>query len=147
MAVWVLLLIVFAAGAAGGVINALITDNGFAMPKRDDGILRPGWIGNSLVGGVAAAVSWSLYGPLAGMSILAITAEQSAATGTLTLSAIGGAILVGVAGARWLSNEVDKTLLRATAVEAAKKQPNDAMAKLVASAPPAAAFKAARDAP
>jgi hypothetical protein len=70
------------------------------------GILRPGWLGNALIGGVAASVSWSLYGPFAGVSITAATGIETATKGDLTLAAIGGAILVGVAGARWLSNEV-----------------------------------------
>lgn len=50
MAVWALLLIVFGAGLIGGTINALMSDNGFTFPKQQDGILRPGWLGNALVG-------------------------------------------------------------------------------------------------
>ena len=32
---WLMLLIVFLAGAVGGVVNALMTDNGFLMPKSE----------------------------------------------------------------------------------------------------------------
>jgi hypothetical protein len=141
MAIWMLMLIVFVAGLIGGSINALMSDNGFALPKREDGILRPGWLGNSLIGGVAAAISWSLYGPLAGVSIVASTSNET--KGDLTLAAIGGAILVGIAGARWLTNEVDKTLLRAAGVEAAKRQQNSTLAAALATATPAAALQAA----
>ena len=110
---WLLVLIVFGVGAIGGAINALISDNGFVLPKSTAGILRPGFFGNMLIGGVAAAISWSLYGPLASLPIVSVgTRETAPAQGDLTLAAIGGAILVGVAGARWLSNEVDKALLR-----------------------------------
>jgi cytochrome c biogenesis protein CcdA len=144
MVVWVLIIIVFGAGLIGGTINALISDNGFVFPKREAGILRPGWLGNALIGGVAAAVSWSLYGPLAATSIVAATGEGTATKGDLTLAAIGGAILVGMAGARWLSNEVDKLLLRAAGIEAAKKQPNKDLVTTLSTGSPAAAFQAAQ---
>lgn len=147
MAIWALLLVVFVAGLIGGTINALISDNGFVLPKRTDGILRPGWLGNALIGGVAASVSWSLYGPFAGVSIVATTGERAATKGDLTLAAIGGAILVGVAGARWLSNEVDKSLLRAAGIEAAKKQPQENLIATLSTGSPAAALQAAQSAP
>jgi hypothetical protein len=119
---WLLVLIVFAVGAIGGAINALISDNGFVLPKSTAGILRPGFFGNMLIGGVAAAISWSLYGPLASLPIVSVgTRETPPAQGDLTLAAIGGAILVGVAGARWLSNEVDKALLRTAGAEASTR--------------------------
>ena len=38
---WLLVLIIFGVGAVGGFINALISDNGFALPKHTAGILRP----------------------------------------------------------------------------------------------------------
>jgi cytochrome c biogenesis protein CcdA len=146
MAVWALLLIIFGAGVVGGTINALISDNGFALPTRTEGILRPGWLGNAFIGGVAAVVSWSLYGPLAGMPIVAATGGKSIATGDLTLAAIGGAILVGVAGARWLSNEVDKKLLRAAGLEAAKKNPSEGLVAAFSLGTPATALQAAQSA-
>lgn len=145
MAIWALLVVVFSAGVLGGTINALISDNGFVFPVRMDGILRPGWIGNALIGGVGAAVSWSLYGPLAGVSVVS-AAGGSTPKGELTLAAIGGAILVGVAGARWLSNEVDKKLLRAAGAAASKdKAGGDVVAAFVRGSP-AAALQAANTA-
>jgi len=147
MAIWVLIIIVFAAGLIGGVINALISDNGFALPKRESGILRPGWLGNALIGGVAASVSWSLYGPLAAAPIVAATGEGAAIKGDLTVAAIGGAILVGVAGARWLTNEVDKSLLRAAGIEASKKLPSRGLLATLSTGSPAAALQAAQSAP
>ena len=67
MAIWNLLLIICAAGAVGGIVNALMTDNGFVMPLREttDGatIIRPGFFGNVVIGAVAAGISWGLYGP------------------------------------------------------------------------------------
>jgi hypothetical protein len=51
MSVSILLLIVCVAGAVGGIVNALMTDNGFIMPSKaaasSGSILRPGFIGNA----------------------------------------------------------------------------------------------------
>ncbi len=66
----------FLAGLVGGTINALLSDNGFVLPKQTEGIFHPGWLGNALIGGVAAAVSWSLYGPLAGAAVVSATAQR-----------------------------------------------------------------------
>ncbi len=146
LSIWILLLIIFVAGAIGGTINALMTDNGFALPKTLDGIVRPGWLGNALIGGVAAAVSWTLYGSMAGVSIFSDSAENLQKQQGLTLAALGGAILVGVAGARWLSNEVDKSLLRVAGANAAKAKPeaeNDLL-KAFAVGTPAAALQASQ---
>lgn len=57
----ILLGAIFLAGAVGGVVNALISDNGFVLPQRvasnQSRILRPGFLGNILIGGVAASIS------------------------------------------------------------------------------------------
>jgi hypothetical protein len=116
-------------GAIGGVINALLSDNGFFMPKRlqvdDQVFFRPGFLGNTLVGAVSSFVSWALYGPLASVVIAGSsngTASNSAAQAGVTLSSLGGAVLIGVAGSRWLTNEIDKTILKSASVVAARSQ-------------------------
>jgi len=58
--------------------------------------------------------------------------------------AVGG-LLVGVGGARWLSNEVDKKLLRAAASKAASGQPDDQKAIRISAAPPAEALRIAAE--
>jgi hypothetical protein len=149
---WLLLLYVAVAGAVGGVVNALITDKGFVAPSVEhvDGVTlyRPGWIGNVLIGALAAAVSWGLYGPLAAYYV-AGTAEAMRANGApagagLALSSLVGAALVGVAGARWLTAEVDKALLRAAATRAALAPPSPDAARQLAVASPAEALRIAR---
>jgi hypothetical protein len=50
------------AGAWGGVVNALLTDNRFPLPGKESGVLCPGAITNILVGAFAALSSWSFYG-------------------------------------------------------------------------------------
>ena len=64
---------------------------------------------------------------------------------SLSLSSFVGAILVGVAGAKWLTNEVDKNLLRAAAAKAASAPVPDAnKAEQIALATPAQALNIAR---
>ncbi len=93
---WLLAVIVFVAGALGGILNALITDNGFVFPKfatvsNGASIWRPGILGNLFVGAIAALVSWALYGPSAELPIGEFKAE-------LTWAGFASAILVGVVG-------------------------------------------------
>jgi hypothetical protein len=34
-------------GVLGGMVNAILSDNGFVFPKKEGGILRPGFLGNT----------------------------------------------------------------------------------------------------
>ncbi|MHB9004753.1 MAG: hypothetical protein ACYC6C_11945 [Coriobacteriia bacterium] len=124
---WMLLFYVAIAGAVGGVVNSLLTDNGFRLPKSEPAgnttIYRPGWIGNVVVGLVAAVISWGLYGPLAAYYIATTGGLKVAATAEpvgLTLSTLVGAVLIGIGGARWLSSAVDEKVLRAAGAKAAE---------------------------
>jgi hypothetical protein len=115
---WTCALLITIAGAIGGVINALLTgNNGFVLPKVKRNILCPGFLSNVLVGAFSAFASWAFYGSGASVELAQIT-EQ---TISLRFSALAGAFLVGVGGARWLTNEVDKNLLKESVVEAATK--------------------------
>ena len=139
MSVWLILKILLvtgsvgAAGAVGGVANALISNNGFIWPyvEQVNGIriTRPGFLGNVFISAVAATISWGLYGPFAQANLF----EGKALS--LTPSTVAGAILVGTAGAKWLTNEVDKRLLKVAAIEAAKahSSPEAAQQMLLAS--------------
>jgi hypothetical protein len=149
---WMMMLFVFVAGGVGGTVNALMTDNGFVKPKREPAsaggtVFRAGWLGNAFVGAIAALISWGLYGPLGALMLYGTTAalakNASPETVGLSLAALVGAILVGIGGARWLSNEVDKDLLRATAVAAAGKPASSEASQQIAMAKPAQALKVA----
>lgn len=140
MSIWVLLVAIFVAGVVGGVVNAFLSDNGFVLPRKTGGIMQPGGLGNAFIGGVAAVISWGLYGPFAGAPVFS---GQSAPSASFTLSALVGAILVGVSGARWLSNEVDKQLLRAAGIKAARRPSNLDLATKFTTASPADALIAA----
>lgn len=121
---------IFIAGALGGVFNALLADNGWLFPRKvttERGtIMQPGFIGNILSGAVAAVISWGLYSPIASVPLTQIP------TNSLTPAAICGAMLVGVAGAHWLTNEVDKRLLKEAVSEAAKAQPSTELSDQIA---------------
>jgi hypothetical protein len=128
---------VLAAGAIGGVVNALLTDNGFILPRRVREILCPGFLTNVLVGALAAFASWASYGSGAGVEL-----AKTAAVGiervqiSLTFSALAGAFFVGVAGARWITNEADKRLLKESVkVAAEKKVPREECEEIVKRSP------------
>jgi hypothetical protein len=147
MSVLWLSLIVFSLGCLGGIVNALISDNGFMLPKTvvsgELKIWKPGFLVNLLVGGIAAFVSWGLYGPLSSTFILSTSPAETfpeAQTG-LTLAAAAGAILVGMGGARWLTNEVDKKLLQAAASNAANRAAEPQMAAQILMASPEQAVR------
>lgn len=145
--IWVLLVIVFFAGAIGGVVNALLSENGSFMWEKQvlkgQEVWQPGILGNVIVSGVAACISWGLYGPFAALYILGgpkPTGNTSQVVG-LTLSSLVGAVLVGVSGARWLTNEVDKSHLKRALVKVAASHGNEAKAAKLAGASPFQAFK------
>jgi hypothetical protein len=149
---WLLLLYIAIAGAVGGVVNALITDKGFYLPSREQvdaiTIYKPGWLGNVIIGAIAASISWGLYGPLAAYFIAGT--QEAMKTNTtpdklgLTLASLVGAALLGVGGARWLTSEVDKTLLKAAASKAASAPPNPAASQQMALATPTQALEIAK---
>ena len=141
MSLWSILAVIGVAGAVGGAVNALLSDNGFLLPKLEDGIMRPGYIGNMFISAIAAVISWGLAGQFSNQ----LLDEPTPANGYhLPLGALAGALLVGVAGARWLTDEVDKKLLRAAAGEAAARSAVPAAGRTIMNATPAQALKIAK---
>jgi hypothetical protein len=115
---WVCAALISVSGSMGGVVNALLTDNGFILPTKVKDIWCPGFISNVLIGTFSAFASWSFYGSGAGLDISSVGARTQI---SLTFSALAGAFMVGVAGARWITNEVDKKLLAESVKIAAQK--------------------------
>lgn len=106
-------------GGLGGVVNALLSDNGFALPRKESGVWCPGAISNVLIGALAAFSSWAFYGSGAAIEL----ADKSLRTViSLRFSVLAGAFLVGVAGAKWITNEVDKRLLKESVKVAARSE-------------------------
>lgn len=148
--IWLILLVIALAGAVGGVINALMTDNGFFLPRTEVAdnvkIVRPGFFGNIAISAVAATISWGLYGPFNSAVVFGTQPTNPPPTPpTLTLAALAGAVLVGIAGAKWLTNEVDKKLLKATASVAASSAPSSGASREILMSSPARALDIAKD--
>ena len=128
MHVWEAGLVVAAAGAAGGIVSAFLSeDRGLPLPTKVpvDGamVLRPGFVGHVVVGAIASFISWGLYGPLTDQVLIGSNPDGSPPADSfgITVAAVAAAMGVGVGGAKFLSNYVDKKLLQATASVAAGK--------------------------
>jgi hypothetical protein len=116
---WICATLISGMGAVGGVINALVTDNGFILPQRRGGTWCVGFISNVIIGAVAAFSSWAFYGSGAGIDVAKTTQRAEI---SLTFTALAGAFLVGVAGARWITHEVDRRLLKESVKIAGTKE-------------------------
>ena len=140
--------IVMLSGAVGGVVNALVSDNGFVTPSQETAgdvvIVRPGFAGNIILGAVAAFISWGLYGAFSSAIIWGSSSGMGTSEISVSISSIAGAVLVGIGGARWLTNEVDKKLLRTAATAAAASKANFEESRKIAIATPAQAFNIAK---
>ena len=147
--VWWGLLIIAGAGAVGGLFNALLTDNGFVLPKRDErtNVLRAGFLGNIMIGALAAAVTWGLYGPAKDVVVYGTSPMKAALVYTISLTSLAGAVLAGVGGARVITGEIDKRFLQKAAGAAAASNANPETAVDIATATPTAAFDLATKLP
>jgi hypothetical protein len=136
---WIIFSAIALAGAAGGLLNALLSENNFVLPFTekigDSRVFRFGILGNVGISMMAALVSWGLYGSMATYVVIGTTPTANPAP-AITLSAIAGAVLVGVAGARWFTNEVDKAVLKTAATKAAASLPDSAKTAAIAGATP-----------
>lgn len=113
---WVCAFLISVAGGAGGFVNALMSNNGFAMPRRIEGIWCPGTFSTVLIGAFAAWASWAFYGSGVGIDLADVATRPH-----LQMPALAGAFLVGVVGGKWITNEADKRLLRESVKIAASK--------------------------
>jgi hypothetical protein len=85
--------------------------------------LRPGVVGNVILGVIAALVVWLLNTDFDKLEMIVSNG---------TMRAIGAALLAGAAGARVITGEIDKRLLRAAAVGATRAQPDSRARELAA---------------
>jgi len=126
---------VLIAGAIGGFLNALFTESGLVWPKRDEGILRLGFLGNIVIGATAGALSCAL----AGIFQTGLTLPQ-------LIMAAANALLVGISGARWLTSESEKKTLTAAASRAMASDKNKRKAAEMLKASPRDVLKIAEEA-
>src|SRR5258705_1422508 len=107
-------------GIGGGLVNAFLAKEGFVLAHMETmpnggRIWRPGFLGNALVGLVAAIVIAGMQSQLGAVVLLRTTPvpDQPTTAFLLTIQGLVGAIVTGVGGARLLTAEVDKNLDRA----------------------------------
>jgi len=125
---WKILLAVAAAGALGGLANALLSGTGFVLPHFElvagSHVLAPGFVGSAFIGGIAAFISYGLYGPFSNLAVVKGGQGQpqdgTSSSAQLTLAALAGAILVGFSGGRWMTTEADKQFNHGTALATAQ---------------------------
>jgi hypothetical protein len=98
-----IILVVAGLGALGGIVNCAITGE-FVNPRFDAGIWRPGWLGNVLIGSVAAVVVWGVNGPLASVDVFNFKPSDLHLTVSQLLSSIG----VGLGGGNILTQMAQK---------------------------------------
>ncbi len=148
MSLLIVLVAILLSGAVGGIFNAIISDNGFIWPREENvnnvSIFRPGFIGNIILGAVASFISWGLYGAYSSTMLYGSLTGISTGDFGITISTLAGSLLVGIGGARWLTNEVDKSLLRTAAVTAAAAKQSFDESQRIAVSTPAQAFNIAK---
>ena len=129
---WVIILWIAAAGCLGGFTNAILSGE-LQLPKKDEetNVYRPGWIGNVIIGGIAALVFWGLYGPFSNAALVGEGADMPI---SLKIGELFGSVVTGIGGGRLLMNEVDKKALRNQneALVSTKNDLTDAVDKLEA---------------
>ena len=123
-------------GSLGSLVSAFIGDNGWHLPMNDHGIFRPGYLGNMLVGALAALASW-------GMQKAAVLIGTSSSAMSFSTADMANAIVIGFGGASWFKSQIEKVILQKAAVVAASKPGDSAAAGQIATASPMEAFKAA----
>lgn len=126
--VW-MIVIVIVCGAAGGFVNVFIGDSGLHLPRVENGVLQPGFLGTVFVGAVAALGSWGLT------KAFTIFGTASPAL-TFSTGDIANALLIGFGGAKWFKSETEKDVLQKTASIAAGKQGDQTAALAIASGTP-----------
>jgi hypothetical protein len=125
-------------GSLGSLVSAFVGDNGWHLPMNDNGIFRPGYLGNMLVGALAALASW-------GMQKAATLIGTPAGTLSFSTADMANAIVIGFGGASWFKSQIEKVVLQRTAVVAAGKPSDPAAASQIATSTPMEALRAANN--
>ncbi len=112
--------LIFAFGAAGGIVNCTLIGARTILPGYDkENTWNPGWTGSLFLGGVAAVLIWGIYGSSASFDLLGATHFD----GHLTVAQLLTSVVVGMGGSRILTLEAQKlTLSKQRDVEEAAKE-------------------------
>jgi hypothetical protein len=125
-------------GGLGSLVSAFVGDSGWHLPMLDNGIFRPGYLGNMLVGALAALASW-------GMQKATVLIGSSPGQLSFSTADMANAIVIGFGGASWFKSQLEKVILQKTAVVAASKQGDPVAAGQIATSTPMEALKAANN--
>jgi len=143
--IWITI-IIFLIGAMGGIQNALLSDNGFFLPKLEKidsvKVWRPGVVGNMVFGAGASLITWGLYGPFSQYALISLQQSEQGSV-SLTIASLVGAFLTGIGGSRIITNELDKSTLTKAAAKAARAQSNDNASVDIATSKPIEALRSA----
>src|SRR5215471_4343769 len=97
--------LVLACGAVGGLVNAFIGDNSFHLPQTEDDVWRPGFIGIVFVGMIAAFGSWA--------TLKSVALFGGAATSiSFSTGDLANALVIGFGGTKWWKSEGEKDVLQ-----------------------------------
>ncbi|MGA2078438.1 MAG: hypothetical protein ABSH52_33535 [Terriglobia bacterium] len=135
MHLWIVWIIVVC-GAAGEFVNVFIGDSGLPLPKIENGVFLPGFIGIVLIGMAAALGSWA---SMKASTLIGADARPL----TLSTMDIAHAMLIGFGGVKWWKSEIEKDILQRTAAVAANKPGDPEAAAVIATASPLNALRAA----
>lgn len=131
---WRLLGYACIAGALGGLVKPLVVQTSYVMPAFESGIFIPGFLGNVIVGCVAAGLFWLLSGP---------DPSANPPPGPREIGkGLAGAFLISLSGAGWLSSESEKSLYKGTAIAAAHNDGD--LPRTIEAGHPAQALRAAQ---
>lgn len=137
---WAVLGLIFLLGGFGSLLSAFVGDNGWHLPKVEEGVFRPGYLGNMLVGSAAAVASW-------GMVRSALLIGPGAIHLTFSTSDLANALLIGFGGASWFKSQLERTILQKTAAIVATKAPDSDAAARIATSTPIEALRQAKQLP
>jgi len=124
-------------GSLGSLGSSFLGDSGWHLPLNEDGIVRPGYLGNMLVGALAALASW-------GMQKGAVLIGAPSSILSFSTTDMAHAIVIGFAGASWFKGHIEQVILRRTAVLAASKPGDRAAADRIATSTPMEALQVAK---
>ena len=107
MNIFWLIAVVCGIGALGGLLNSVIAGE-LHWPRFDNRarVWRPGWVGHVLTGAGAAFVNWTLNGST--LDFFKITPADLHFTGQQA----GAALVIGIAGGRYLTGVGQRRILR-----------------------------------
>lgn len=142
MLAWIMVVfsaIIFAAGAAGGIVSAILINNRSLLsedmaheagvPPKRRGEVRWSYVLNGTLGGAAACVSWLAYGPYSTLYIVRQGEQALPEVYGVTAVALATAFFIGMGGAKWLQSERDKGRWQAAAYDAARTDSDHDLAR------------------